>query len=71
MIHIESADGEGVLTYETSNDFSVIVFSSPDLVAGESYDIYIDGAAAGDSVNGLYASDAYTPGTLAAMATAA
>jgi hypothetical protein len=71
VIHIETTEGEGVLTYETLNDFSAIVFSSPDLVAGESYDIYFDGAAAGDSVNGLYDADAYTPGALAGTITAA
>ena len=70
VIHIESATGEGVLTYETLNDFSVIVFSSPDLVAGESYDIYFDGTAEGDDRYGLYDSDAYTPGTLVGTATA-
>ena len=55
VIHIESADGEGVLTYETVNDFSAIVFSSSELVAGETYNIYFDGTAEGDNVNGLYA----------------
>ena len=70
VIHIETTAGEGVLTYETQNDFSVIVFSSPDLVAGESYDIYIDGTAEGEDQYGLYADDAYTPGTLIGTATA-
>lgn len=70
VIHIETADGEGVLTYETVNDFSAIVFSSSDLVAGESYNIYFDGTAAGASVNGLYEANTYTPGTLAGTVTA-
>ncbi|NNJ48674.1 MAG: carbohydrate-binding domain-containing protein [Acidimicrobiia bacterium] len=71
VIHIETADGEGLVTYETRNDFSVIVFSSPDLVAGESYSIYLDGTAEGESVYGLYEDDAYTPGTLLGTVTAA
>ena len=70
VIHIETADGEGVLTYETVNDFSAIVVSSSDLVAGESYNIYFDGTVEGEGVNGLYAADAYTPGTLAGTVTA-
>jgi hypothetical protein len=70
VIHIETTNGEGVLTYETLNDFSVIVFSSPDLVAGESYDIYFDGTAEGEDHFRLYGEDAYTPGTLAGTATA-
>ena len=71
VLHIESTAGEGVLTYETANDFSVIVFSSPELVAGETYNVYFDGTAAGDSSSGLYDANAYTPGTLVGTATAA
>jgi hypothetical protein len=48
----------------------VITFSSPELVAGESYDIYLDGTAEGEDQYRLYAEDAYTPGTLAGTATA-
>lgn len=70
VIHIETESGEGVLTYETLNDFSVITFSSPDLVAGESYDIYLGGTADGEDQYGLYGADAYTPGTLAVTTTA-
>ena len=70
VIHIETTEGEGVLTYETLNDFSVITFSSPELVAGESYDIYLDGSVVGDDVNGLFEANAYTPGTLIGTAVA-
>ena len=37
MIHIETSDGDDVVTFEASKSFSVIVFSSPDLVAGDTY----------------------------------
>jgi hypothetical protein len=70
VIHIETESGEELLTYETLNDFSVITFSSPDLVAGESYDIYLGGTADGDDQYGLYGADTYTPGTLAGTTTA-
>ncbi|NNF11365.1 MAG: carbohydrate-binding domain-containing protein, partial [Acidimicrobiia bacterium] len=70
VIHVESSTGESLLTYETLNDFSVIVFSSPELVAGESYDLYLDGTADGEEVYRLYAADAYEPGTLAGTVTA-
>jgi hypothetical protein len=30
----------------------VIVFSSPDLVAGESYDVYVDGSLVGTATAG-------------------
>lgn len=46
-IYIEDADGNGLVTFEPANDYSVIVFSSPDLVDGESYDVYLGGDLAG------------------------
>jgi hypothetical protein len=70
VIHIEATDGEGVLTYETLNDFSVIVFSSPDLVAGDSYNVYFGGVAEGENRYGLYAADGGSAGTLAGTAVA-
>ena len=70
VIHLETADGDSVLTFETSKEFSVLVFSSPDVVQGATYDVYLDGSADGDSTYGLYASDAYVPGTLVGTVTA-
>ena len=62
--------GDSVLTFETSKEFSVLVFSSPDLVQGETYDVYFDGSTSGESIDGLYGSDAYEPGTLVGTVTA-
>ena len=70
VVHFETTDGDGVLTFETSKEFSVVVFSSPDLVAGETYDVYFDGSTSGESISGLYGSDAYDPGTLVGTVTA-
>ncbi len=47
VIEIESAGGETLATFEPANDYSVILFSSSDLVAGESYDVYLSGSLAG------------------------
>lgn len=69
IVHIESADGDNVVTFEPANDFDVVVFSSPDLVAGEAYEIYLGGSGSNESTPGIY--DTYTPGTLAGNATAA
>lgn len=54
VVHIESSDGSGLVTFEPANDYSVIVFSSSDLVAGESYDVYVGGTVSGGSASGLY-----------------
>ncbi len=71
MIHIETTDGDDVATFGASKSFSVIVFSSPGLVAGETYNVCLEGSASGDNVGGLYAADAYNDdGTLVGSATA-
>ena len=70
LVHIQTTDGEGLVTFEPANEFDVVVFTSPDLVAGDAYEIYLGGSSSGDSTTGLYDDDAYTPGTLAGTATA-
>lgn len=70
IAHIESADGESLVTFEPANDYSVIVFSSPDLVDGENYDVYLGGTVDGDSATRLYEDSAYTPGDLSGSVTA-
>ena len=70
VIHIETTDGAGVLTFEASNSFSAIVFSSPDLVSGQEYNVYFEGTAEGDDAYGLYGVDAYSAGTLVGTASA-
>ncbi len=64
-VHIESTDGDSLVTFEPVNDYSVIVFSSPELVAGDSYEIYLGGSVTGDSVTNLYEATDYTAGDLA------
>lgn len=54
VVHIENASGESLVTFEPANEYSVIVFSSPDLVAGEAYDVYLGGTVTGDSAANLY-----------------
>lgn len=70
VIHIETTDGLGVVTYQAGNSFSVIVFSSPDLVSGQEYNVYLEGTTAGEAVYGLYGADAYSPGALVGTASA-
>jgi len=70
VVHIQTTDGDGLVTFEPANEFDVIVFTSPDLVDGASYEIYLGGSVSGDSTTGLYDDDAYTPGTIVGTATA-
>jgi len=68
LVHIQSVDGENLVTFEPVNDFDVVVFSSPELTAGDSYEVYLGGTGSDASAKGLY--ETYSPGTLAGTATA-
>ncbi|MEM9748073.1 MAG: hypothetical protein AAF945_15355, partial [Actinomycetota bacterium] len=70
LVHITDSDGEALVTFEPHNDFSVIVFSSPDLVEGESYDVYLGGSVDGDSDTDLHDASTYVAGELAGTITA-
>ena len=62
MIHIESEDGEGILTFVPSKVYQTIVLSSPKLVNGSTYVVYSGGSATGTVSDGLYSDGTYTPG---------
>jgi hypothetical protein len=64
LIHIESDDGENLLTVAPSKSYQSLAFSSPDLSDGASYLVYIGGSSSGTSENGLYPNDTYSPGAL-------
>ena len=69
VVHVQTAEGESLVTFEPANAFDVVVFSSPELEAGESYEIYLGGTGSGEATGGLYT--AYSPGTVVGAATAA
>lgn len=70
VVHIQTTDGESLVTFEPANVFDVISFTSPDLVDGETYEIYLGGSVSGESTNSLYEDSAYTPGDLVGTVTA-
>ena len=63
MIHIESSDGTGVLTFVPEKNFQSIVFSSPEIAGSITYDVYSGGSSGGLESNGLYTGGTYTSGT--------
>jgi hypothetical protein len=63
MIHIETEDGEEVLTFVPTKAYQSIVFSSAQLQKGSTYIVYSGGSSTGTVADGLYAGGTYTPGT--------
>ena len=64
LIHIETEDGETLLTYAPVKDYQTLVFSSPELRNGTTYAVYTGGSASGTVVGGLYSDGTYSDGTL-------
>ncbi|MCE5271023.1 carbohydrate-binding domain-containing protein, partial [bacterium] len=63
LVHLQSSDGAGVLTFKPAKKFQSIVFSSTGLVLGGSYDLYLGGSDSGVSSDGLYPEGGYTAGS--------
>jgi len=63
LIHIESADGDDILTFAPAKAYQSVVFSSPELSSSSEYVVYSGGSSSGTSTDGLYSGGTYTPGT--------
>ncbi len=63
LVHLAAADGSSVLTFAPAKDFQSLIFSSAELIQGETYAVYYGGSTDGEAVAGLYESDSYVDGT--------
>ena len=63
LIHLESADGETLLTFAAAKSYQSLVFSSPALAEGVTYTVSTGGSASGSEDAGLYVEGEYTAGT--------
>ena len=63
LVHIRTGEGQEVLTFAPSKQYQSIVFSSPALVSGSTYDVYYGGSSTGTAQDGLYQGGEYSPGT--------
>ncbi len=64
LVHIQDSKGNTLLTFAPEKEVQSLAFSSPDLVQGETYEVYLGGSATGAASDGLYQDGAYTPGEL-------
>lgn len=63
IIHIENQNGEALLTLSPKKSYQSVAFSSPSLVTGSSFDIYLGGSSTGTEVDGIYGDGTYSSGT--------
>ena len=54
VVAIATTDGEVVAAFESPKDFSSVVLSSAELVAGETYDVLVGGTVSGEATAGLH-----------------
>ena len=67
IVHIESANGDNILTFKLPKTFNstTLLFSSPAFLANNSYSIYTGGNISGGTEKyGVYEKNAYSGGTL-------
>ena len=62
-IHIQDSTGKDILTFTPSKPYQSITYSSPYLVTGETFTVFLGGSVQGEDINGLYESSTYTGGT--------
>jgi hypothetical protein len=63
IVHIETEDGEEILTFVPTKAYQSLVLSSPELKNGETYIVYTGGSSTGTAIDGLYSRGTYTAGT--------
>ena len=63
VIHLESADGEEILTFRPEKEYQSLLISSPEMDGGGTYLLYSGGSSTGSESDGLYSSGTYSGGT--------
>jgi hypothetical protein len=63
LVHIQTGDGDDILTFSPTKEYQSLAFSSPELIDGSAYDVYLGGSSTGTYTDGLYQDGTYTPGT--------
>lgn len=63
LVHIQDEEGNGIFTFAPLKNIQSIVFSSPALRQGNTYEIYVDGSYSVEAVDGIYTGGVHLGGT--------
>ena len=63
LIHIQNSAGEDILTFAPTKQIQSVALSSPDLVTGETYEVFTGGSSTGTNTDGLFEGGSYSGGT--------
>lgn len=64
MVHIETEDGENVLTFVPAKNYQSVVLCSSALIKGATYNVYTGGTSTGTVKDALYSGGTYSGGTI-------
>ena len=64
VVHIQNSEGEDIVTFMPTKTYQSIVFSSPELHFGKTYNLFLGGSSTGAGIDGLYKGGKYIPGIL-------
>lgn len=62
LVHLQSEEGEDILTFAPGKQYQSVVLCSPDLENGETYSVYLGGSSSGSAVDGVYSGGIYSGG---------
>ena len=63
LIHIQDSKGNAILTLAPEKNMQNMVFSSADIVEGETYTVFTGGTCTGTIADGIYSGGTYSGGT--------
>ena len=63
LVRIQSADGKDLVTFKPTKTFQSIAVSSPGLVKGTTFDVYLGGGSTGTLKDSLYQGGTFSAGT--------
>lgn len=63
IVHLETEDGEDILTFAPTKSYQSVVLCLSELEYGETYVVYSGGSSTGSTTDGLYSGGTFTPGT--------
>jgi hypothetical protein len=69
LVHIETENGDDVLTFAPGKEYQSIVFSSADLANGLTYWVFSGGSSTGTETEGLFTDGVYSAGSQVASFT--
>jgi hypothetical protein len=69
-VQLVNGAGDVVMAFESVKDVQSVVFSSDELVDGETYTVYVGGTASGEIADGVYSDGDYSAATTATTVTA-